>query len=430
MFSINFDISYEFQSNEKSKLFSIVEDKEINIKGILTLPDKGLVIVKGFSGSGKTSIFREIQKKFKDITQFIKLNNIENYSLTNKIVSILDLYENLDEVKEIMKIGLSDGLTLLTPIENLSVGQKYRLLIYELTKQFFKDNKKKILIIDEFDNYIDNYTLLSVVKYLRRKAIENNKIVIVSFVKDLEFSYFEFDKIYQIFGFNIYDITNKIEKRNLADELRVIQDNKLTKELWIKLFSKFHYLTKDLLYYIRGFIGFINDYPVGVIIYSLPILRVGCRNKLFPEYKNNSELINKDFIRISRFVVLPEFRNLGIGYKLFKESVEGIKEIYPSKNKIELISQLTLFYDFPSKYGFKHKCKIEKSILKNILRYCRDKKDLREIVEDEKCLNYTKGVLKIKATNKKLIKGEKKYFYNYLRILSLDKYYYVYEIDK
>jgi len=64
-----------------------------------------------------------------------------------------------------------------------------------------------------------------------------------------------------------------------------------------------------------------NDDPIGVIVYSHSYLNLKSRNMLFGEryvytpgdfYK--ARIINEEIVRISRVIIHPKFRDIGLGH--------------------------------------------------------------------------------------------------------------------
>lgn len=70
--------------------------------------------------------------------------------------------------------------------------------------------------------------------------------------------------------------------------------------------------------------------PAGVIVYTMPALSVGIRTRIFRDVLDglgNSEkldYLNTNFRTISRVIVDPRFRGLGLAVKMVKESIERV----------------------------------------------------------------------------------------------------------
>jgi ABC-type phosphate transport system ATPase subunit len=312
--------------------------KEFNlISGSVDLPDKGLVVLEGISGSGKTVCLREIAQTLNQCIIKIHQNGSNYEGNTSKLK---DYIEGRVPYSLLASCGLSDIVTLLTPIQYLSDGQKYRLCLAETINIL----GNAPLIIDEFCNQLDEISTIGILKLIRRLA--NDRLIVVATARPYGLQYVKCDKLYRIKAGKIIERT--VNNISLTDDITWYRGNKKDWEY----FSQWHYrsgsagLANNILVF-----KYKNDYEVGCIIGGQPYLDISCRNKLYPHYKKNGVVVNQDIYQIHRIVISPEFRGLGLSKLMFDKMHELY---YAPKNKkmVELITSLDEYIPFAKKAGF------------------------------------------------------------------------------
>lgn len=182
MLEINI-LNKTFNKNNQKKL--IFED--VNIK----LPNVGLILLKGNSGIGKTTLLNLISKLDNDFKGYIKYDNQEiskefvktnvSYLMQNdNLIENISVYDNLNLYNELSEEQIDKLLKFLSiidlkdkKIKYLSSGEKRRVAIARtLLKQ------PKIILLDEVTSNLDNNNSKNIMELL--KIISENVLIIYS----------------------------------------------------------------------------------------------------------------------------------------------------------------------------------------------------------------------------------------------------------
>lgn len=237
---------------------------------IPTLPEKGLILLVGTSGSGKSTILR--------------------HYFGNKTVEWDDrpIYESFSSHSNAEKYLLACGLRTIPawkrPYHLLSTGEQHRADCARLLDDKFE-------VFDEFTSVVDRNTAkaLSYSLYKFFKNSNLNRLVVATC---------HFDIIEWLLPDAIYDTDKKIwlPRGSLQrPKIRISLCSCEGKAFW-PIFQKYHYLNRTFNKSARAFVGFIENKPV-VFTSILPM---------------PNRQIGKAY-RGHRTVVLPEFQGLGIG---------------------------------------------------------------------------------------------------------------------
>lgn len=261
--------------------YDLVEvDESITIPQI---PDSGLVVLYGSSGSGKTTILRNWFN--------------ENSPVFPKDQPIINLFSS-EEIGErfLIALGLRSVPTWRRPLNELSNGEQHRafsaLSLYHGGEY-----------LDEFSSVVDRPTAHSLSVSLRRYFIESKmkRLVIASCHDDI-LPWLEPDHVYNT------DTCQWLENRGwlLRPSLKLEIRSVMPTEVW-SIFRKHHYLSGSISKSCSAFVALYEGKPVAMTS-VLP----------FP-----SGTI-KNAYRGHRTVVLPEFQGLGIGNRLSETVAQHI----------------------------------------------------------------------------------------------------------
>lgn len=249
------------------------------------LPNRGLILIVGSSGSGKSTILRSL---FPDELSPLEIS--DGPLLTN--------FSSIENGERLLKaFGLLSIPTWFRPFKMLSNGEQHRAECALRVDRGFK-------CIDEFTSVVDRPTAKSLSVALRRFCKDQN-IIVATCHHDVE-EWLCPDVIYDT------DSQKFIDRRYLQRPPIRLTIKPSTVENWVR-FKKHHYLTDGLHPACHCYIATIDDdVPVGFVA----VIHGTGRDV-------------HSYWRESRLVVLPEFQSLGIGKVLSEE----VAKIYVEQGK-------------------------------------------------------------------------------------------------
>jgi ABC-type ATPase with predicted acetyltransferase domain len=287
---------FDVDKNEVSKEFNIdipIEKMEWNI---------GVIV--GSSGSGKTTIAKEV---FKDYFLFdgYKWDN------TKTIVDNFDDKYSVKEITEVLsKVGFSSAPDWLKPFNILSNGQKMRA---ELARLILENDKP--IIYDEFTSVVDRQVAqvgsYAIQKYIRKS---NKQFIAISCHYDI-LDWLEPD---WIFDANKNEFIKESRQRPKIE----VKIRKAEQSEW-KIFKEFHYLSSEHNKATHKFICEIDDKIIG-----------WCSILHFPHPRV------KNMKRIHRIVILPDYQGIGLGNRFLNEIAKMYKH---QKQRVTITTSTPVF---------------------------------------------------------------------------------------
>jgi ABC-type lipoprotein export system ATPase subunit/GNAT superfamily N-acetyltransferase len=273
-----------------------------------------IVYITGDSGSGKSVLLKALEK---DIRTDMGLSciNIADIKPEPDKPLIETVGKSLEEALELLsRVGLNDAFLFLRTYEQLSDGQKYRYKIAKLV-----ESGAQFWILDEFAATLDRDTAKIVAYNLQKLARQQGKAVLAAtthtdLFEDLNPSI----HIHKRFG---KEITVNYYPNVPAKECSLIREMRIeegTFEDWRKL-AHFHYRSHKVAGPRKIFRLVRGDELCGVIVYSYPPPTCFGRRLVLP--KMSMKELNEKLSIISRVVVHPKYRTIGLGAKLVKETL-------------------------------------------------------------------------------------------------------------
>jgi len=307
----------------------------------LKIGPSDIVYITGDSGSGKSVLLKALEK---DIRQDMKLSciNIADIQPDSNKPLIETVGKTLEEGLELLsKVGLNDAFLFLRSYEQLSDGQKYR---YKIAKMI--ESKAQFWIMDEFAATLDRDTAKIVAYNLQKLARQQSKAVLAAtthtdLFEDLNPSVY----IYKKFGKEIdirYYPNEPAKECTLAKEMRIEQG---TTEDWRKL-AGFHYRSHKIAAPRKIFCLKRAEELCGVIVYCYPPPTAFGRGLVLP--KMSMRELNEKLSIISRVVVHPKYRTIGLGAKLVKETLPLAGTPY-----VEMPAVMAKYNPFAEKAGMR-----------------------------------------------------------------------------
>jgi len=308
-----------------------------------------VIYITGDSGGGKTLLLRAFKDFFGD--EAIALSDLE---IDPEETLVEGVGRDVKEAIETLSLcGLNDAFLLLRRFKELSDGQKYR---YKLAK--LVDNKEKtVWIVDEFCATLDRVMARIIAYLIQKTARKLGKTLVVATTHSDLIEDFQPDILVEKGFEKDVTVTNlDFEPKNcsLFNDVCV---RKGSIEDYKKL-SRFHYRTKDenksVGQGMRDYFKLLfHDDLIGVIVYSGSYLNLKPRNMVFgeryvytPGDSAKVRLINEEIARISRVVIHPKFRGIGLGAFLVRETLPKGKA-----KVVEVLAVMAKYNPFFEKAG-------------------------------------------------------------------------------
>ena len=344
VFKIN--IAYKTKTDITDRTVKVAEAFGLGVDGFqehviydnveLKIAPNDIVYITGDSGSGKSVLLRALEEDLGSET--ININDIQVEHAKPLIDTVGKTFD--EGLSLLSRVGLNDAFLFIRRYDQLSDGQKYR---YKLAKMI--EAGRQYWFADEFCSTLDRDTAKIVAFNVQKIAREEGKAVFAAtthtdLFKDLKPSV----HIHKRFG-------REIEVRYFSNEVN--RECTLVKDMHVEDGTKgdygklagFHYRDSRLFAYQKIFVLKRGEETAGVIVYSSPPIAVSGRRKAFGRNLSIQE-INRDLTRISRVVVHPKYRTIGLGVKVVAETLPLAGKPY-----VETIAVMAKYNPFFEKAG-------------------------------------------------------------------------------
>jgi ABC-type transport system involved in cytochrome c biogenesis ATPase subunit/GNAT superfamily N-acetyltransferase len=341
-----FNISYETHTKPTPRSIVVAEAFGLGIDEAqkfqvldteLKVGPADVVYITGDSGSGKSVLLRAIRKDLGD--EAVDLNEV---SVDPEKPLIETVGKTVEEGLELLsKVGLNDAFLFLRTYDQLSDGQKYRYRIAKLI-----ESGRQWWLMDEFAATLDRDTAKIVAFNLQKLARQQGKAVIAAtthgdLFEDLSPSVY----VHKRFG---EEITVNYFPNTLAVECSLVEEMTIERGVladWRKL-SGFHYRSHNVGATREIFCLRRRGELCGVIVYCYP--PSGCSGRRLMLPKMSLKELNKELSIISRVVIHPKYRTIGLGAKLIRESLPLVGTPY-----VEMVAVMAKYNPFAEKAGMR-----------------------------------------------------------------------------
>ena len=368
---------------DEEKIFPVFKDFEVEIE------PGDIIYVTGESGSGKSVLLRALARELSRHEEFGGV--IADWEVRIKPGEIL-VHGVGGDAAEAMKIlsmvGLNEAFLFLRRYRELSDGQKYR---YKLAKAFWSG--RGTLIFDEFCSTLDRVTA-RIVAYLAQKFCRRSGKTLVAATTHEDLLEYLSPNLVIRKGFGPYVEVSRLNPRpSSCSILRKIRLEDGSYEDY-KALAPFHYIGRSAAY-VRNIYKAVAEIGgrkelAGVIVYSHPYLEVSARNIAIPELKAlrktlgpraYAKLIDGSFSRISRVIVHPKYRGIGIGTMLVRETMRRVGTAY-----VEALAVMARYNPF-----------FEKAGMKRIEYETKSRKKIKKALEELELLGVDTSLINSKA---------------------------------
>jgi len=307
----------------------------------LKISPTDIVYITGDSGSGKSVLLKALEKDIRQDLELTCINIADIKPEPNKPL-IETVGKSLEEALELLsRVGLNDAFLFLRTYEQLSDGQKYR---YKIAKMI--ESGAQFWIMDEFAATLDRDTAKIVAYNLQKLARQQGRAVLAAtthtdLLGDLNPSVHIHKRFGKELTVNYYPNT-PAKECSLTREMRIEEG---TTEDWRRL-AGFHYRSHKIAGPRKIFSLKRGDELCGVIVYCYPPPTAFGRRCVLP--KMSMRELNEKLSVISRVVVHPKYRTIGLGAKLVRETLAKAGTPY-----VEMPAVMAKYNPFAEKAGMR-----------------------------------------------------------------------------
>ncbi|MCW3983866.1 MAG: GNAT family N-acetyltransferase [Candidatus Bathyarchaeota archaeon] len=313
---------------DQTRQFTLYDNVNIHIR------PTDVVLITGDSGSGKSALLKAIKSDLGSEALDIKDIPINS---NQPIIETIGT-NTTTAIEALSQVGLNDAFIFLRPYNQLSEGQKHRYQAALLAA-----SSKPFWIVDEFTSTLDRDTAKILAFNLQKLARKNGKAVIAATThRDLLKDFAPNVHIHKRYGKEVtvrYYPKAKAVHCSLTRQMSIAQGTSAD----YKALCEFHYRAHRTPPTRKIFTLKRKDELCGVIVYCYPPPMSFGRKKV---WKGDIKQLQKEVSVISRVIIHPKYRSIGLGEKLVRDTL-----MFAGTPYVEAVAVMAKYNPFFEKAG-------------------------------------------------------------------------------
>ncbi|BAF60379.1 ABC-type ATPase [Pelotomaculum thermopropionicum SI] len=308
----------------------------------LTVAPGDIIYITGDSGSGKSTLLRELHAAHPNVLAAHEI------TVDPEAPIIESVGHNTPQAVQLLTIvGLNDAFLFLRKYRELSDGQKYRFMLAKMLEA-----DVEAFFIDEFCSILDRDTAKIVAFNMQKVCRKNGKTLVVATAHtDLEADLSPDVVIRKGLGSNVqtlYPWHPPLPHRCTVEAEITLEPGTLRD---YKALSRFHYRNDKMFRSAQHVFKYTHrGQTVGVIVYQNPPLALAGRNAWTDRYRaatsEVARLLNQEVTMITRVVLHPKYRGIGLGARLIRDTMP-----LTGKRYVEMLTTMGTVNPFAEKAG-------------------------------------------------------------------------------
>jgi len=293
-----------------------------------------IVLITGDSGSGKSALLRAIKADLGEDAVDSKDLQIQP---DKPIIETIGT-NTTEAIEALSQVGLNDAFIFLRSYSQLSDGQKHRYQTALLAA-----SGKPFWVTDEFTSTLDRDTAKILAFNLQKQARKMGKAVIAATThRDLLKDFAPDVHVHKRYGKEVtvrYHPKATNTQCTLTQQMSIVQGTVAD----YNALSEFHYRAHRTPPARRIFALKRRDELCGVIVYCFPPPMSFGRKQV---WKGNIQQLQKEISIISRVVIHPKYRSIGLGEKLVRDTLP-----FSGTPNVEAVAVMAKYNPFFEKAG-------------------------------------------------------------------------------